>query len=78
MYSFPDPMKKKPLTPGAALAAMRPITEKVCQRCGRIFAGITRAKCCSQACNNAAWRDRHPEAKLVYVDGRRVRLPAKR
>lgn len=45
---------KKPTSPGATLAALRPTRSFVCAWCGRAFmAKDTRAKFCSNRCRQA-------------------------
>jgi hypothetical protein len=41
---------------GRALAALRVVRTKHCACCAREFAGITKAKFCSEACRAKAWR----------------------
>jgi endogenous inhibitor of DNA gyrase (YacG/DUF329 family) len=41
---------------GRALAALRVVRVKHCASCGREFAGISKAKFCSEACRAKAWR----------------------
>lgn len=43
---------------GRALAAQRKRVLKVCAVCGREFAGLTKSRYCSLACNQRAYWDR--------------------
>ena len=48
---------------------------KNCERCGKSFGGLARAKYCSDACRMAAARERHarpaPEPEhVVYIEGK--------
>lgn len=52
------------LSPGAALAAMRPDRQVVCQECGKVFtAKDSRAKFCSNRCRQADKYRREKQAK---------------
>jgi predicted nucleic acid-binding Zn ribbon protein len=48
---------------GRALAALRVVRTKHCAACGREFAGISKAKFCSEACRAKAWRKGKKQAK---------------
>jgi len=53
-----------PISPGAALAAMRPAITVTCQVCGKVFtARDRRAKYCSNRCQQAAKYRRMKTAK---------------
>lgn len=52
------------LSPGAAIAAMRPDRQVVCQECGKVFtAKDSRAKFCSNRCRQADKYRREKQAK---------------
>lgn len=38
---------------GTKLAAMRPMTEKPCEKCGSLFIGLARKKVCNRCMNKA-------------------------
>jgi predicted nucleic acid-binding Zn ribbon protein len=47
---------------GRALAALRVVRTKHCASCGREFAGISKARYCSEACRAKAWRKGRKQA----------------
>lgn len=52
------------LSPGAAIAAMRPDRQVVCQECGKVFtAKDSRAKFCSNRCRQRGKYRREKQAK---------------
>jgi predicted nucleic acid-binding Zn ribbon protein len=48
---------------GRALAALRVVRNKHCACCAREFAGISKARYCSEACRAKAWRKGKKQAK---------------
>jgi ribosomal protein L34E len=65
-------MTDRPIPPGAALAALRKPSERVCAVCGAPFTGLGRARYCSPACAAAA----HRAAVRAYDQRKRARKSA--